>query len=463
MLGLAMLRNTALLMISTLLLGGCPRTGAGTLLTRGAVHEQKGETKKACRLYWQAVSEGRLATDERFDARRSLVRCAHRLGRLGPLVARARATLKRHPADPLAHYTLALAALKRSGGRMDLALSHLRAAGRAAPQEAEYPHRMGRVLLTASQPANAVSPLRQAISLRRRWAPPRIALARALALLGQAAQARQVLVPLAECSPTAKEVMRGSAVISDMARLADPLPPNARPLFDRAMALLNRDFTAAAAVVLRKACRQFPYVSSFPLLTGLAEIRLSNYGAAIIRLRRAARLNPVDPAPPLHLAEVLANLGRTSDAVVLFGQARRLNPASRRAHVGLGTALLGLRRSAEALPVLRQAAALSGRSAPTLLSLGRALLKAGKLDEAKRVLRKAARWEKTGVRARLALAELLLKQYRSTRDESAAERLFRQAKKLLDEILKTSPESSHARNLRRKLTGSTEAINPRPR
>ncbi len=456
-------RIAALLLISTLLSGGCPQTAVGTLLVRAAAHEQKGETHQACRLYWQAVREKRLGTDERFSAWRSLVRCAHSLGRLGPLTGQARATLKRHPDDPLAHYTLALTALKRASGRMDLALKHLRAAQRVAPQEAEYPHRLGRVLLAAGQPADAVGPLRRAVNLRRRWAPPRIALARALALLGRYARARQVLVPLAQCSPTAKEVQRGSAVISDMARLADPVPPKARRLFDRAMAFLHRDFTAAAAVVLRKACREHPYVSSFPLLTGLAEIRLSNYGAAIIRLRKAARLNPLDPAPPLHLAEVLANSGRTSDAVGLFRQARRLNPASRRAHMGLGTALLKLQRSTEALVVLRQAAALSGRSAPTLLSLAGALIRAGRLDEAKRVLLKAAQWEKTGVRARLALAELLLKQYRSTRDESAAERLFRQAKKLLDEILKASPESGKARNLRRKLTGSTEAIKPRPR
>lgn len=456
-------RSSVLLLISTLLLGGCPRTTSGSLLILAAKHERAGETKAACRLYWQAVNETRLGTDERFSVRRSLVRCAHLLGHLGGLTGRARATLRRHPNDPLAHYTLALSALKRAGGRVDVALAHLRAARRVAPQEAEYPHRMGRVLLVAGRPAAAVKPLQLAVALRSRWAPPRVALARAFAALGKYARARQVLVPLAECSPTAKEVDSGSEVISDMARLADPLPPKARPLLDRAMALLERDFTAAAAVVLRKACRKHPFVASFPLLTGLAEIRLSNYGAAITRLRQAARLNPLDPAPPLHLAEVLANLGRTTDAVALFRQARRLNPASRRAHMGLGTALLKLRRPDEALPVLRRAVSLSGRSAPTLLSLGRALIRAGRLGEAMRVLRKAARWEKSGVRARLALAELLLKQYRSTRDETAAERQFNRAKKLLDEILKVAPDNGRARAMRRQLTGSTEALKPRPK
>jgi len=456
-------RSSALVVIATLLSTGCPRTTSGTLMVLAAKHERAGETKAACRLYWQAVSETRLGTDERFSVRRSLVRCAHRLGHLGGLTRRARATLRRHPNDPLAHYTLALCTLKRAGGTVDVALAHLRAASRVAPDQAEYPHRIGRVLLVAGRPAAAVKPLTRAVSLRSRWTPPRIALARAFAVLGNYARARQALVPLAECSPTAKEVDRGSEVISNMARLADPLPPKARPTLDRAMALIERDFTAAAAVVLRKACRDFPYVASFPLLTGLAEIRLSNYGAAITHLRRAARLNRVDPAPPLHLAEVLVNLGRSTDAVALFRKALRLNPVSRRAHLGLGTALLKLRRSDEALPVLRRAVSLSGRSAPSLVSLSRALVRAGRLGEAMRVLRKAARWEKSGVRARLALAELLLKQYRSTRNEAAAERQFKRAKKLLDEILKAAPDNGRARSLRRKLTGSTEALKPRPK
>ncbi len=458
----AMNRWTALLSITALLATGCPRATSGTLLARAAKHEKAGELRQACRLYWQTVSETKLTGDERFSARRSLVRCAHGLGHLDGLTALARATLKRHPGDSLAHYTLALAALKRAGGQVKAALAHLRAARRQTPAEAEYPHRMGRVLLVAGHPAQAVKPLKLAVSLRSKWAPPRIALARAFAVLGKYDQARKALVPLADCSPTVKDVARASAVISDMARLADPLPPKARPLLDRAMALLEREFTAAAVVVLRKACKLHPYVASFPMLTGLAEIRLSNYGAAITRLRLAARLNPVDPAPSLHLAEVLANLGRTPDAVSLYRKALRLNPASRRAHIGLGTALLKLRRSDEALPILRRAAALSGRSAPTLLSLGRALIRAGRPDEAVKVLRKAARHEKTGVKARLALAELLLKQYRSTRDEAAADRLFRKAKKLLDEILKAAPDNGRARSLRRKLTGSTETIKPRP-
>jgi len=455
-------RTAALLVTATLLLHGCPNTTTGSLLVRAVKQEGAGETHKACRLYWQAVSELRLKGDERFSARRGLVRCAHRLGHLGGLTGLARATLKRYPSDPLAHYTLALATLKQANGTVEAALAHLRIARRTSPREAEYPHRIGRVLLVAGRTAEALKPLQQAVALRRRWAPPRIALARTFAVLGRYARARQVLLHLAECSPTAKEVMSGSAVISDMARLADPLPPKARPLFDRAMALLERDFTAAAAVVLRKACREYPFVASFQLLTGLAEIRLSNYGAAITRLRQAARLNPLDPSPPLHLAEVLANLGRTTDAVVHFRMAQRLNPVSQRAHIGLGTALLSLGRSDTALPILRRAVALSGRSANTLLSLGQALLRAGRLDEASRVLRKAARWEKTGVRARLALAELLLKQYRSAQDETDAERLFNRAKKLLDAILKDAPENGRARALRRTLTSSTEALKPRP-
>lgn len=456
-------RSSALLVIAMLLSAGCPHTSAGSLLDRAAKQARAGKTTLACRLYWQAVSDTRLVNNERFSARRGLVRCAHRMGHLGGVTGEARATLRRHPNDPLAHYTLALATLKHADGRVKVALGHLRAARQAAPQEAEYPHRTGRVLLVAGRTAEAVKPLQRAVALRPRWAPPRIALARAYAVLGKYARVRQTLVPLAECSPTAKEVRRGSAVIDHMSRLADPLPPKARPLFDRAMALLQRDFTAAAAVVLRKASREHPYVASFQLLTGLAEIRLSNYGSAITRLRRAARLNPLDPSPPLHLAEVLANLGRTTDAVVLFQQARRLNPVSQRAHMGLGTALLTLRRSEAALPILRRAVALSGRSAPTLLSLGRALIRAGRLGEAKRVLQKAARWERSGVRARLALAELLLKQYRSTGDEAAAERLFKQAKKLLNAILAAAPENGRARALRRKLTGSTEALKPRPK
>jgi Flp pilus assembly protein TadD len=409
------------------------------------------------------VTTTRLKGDRRFAARRGLVRCAHQVGRLGGVTAHARATLARHPNDALSRYTLALAELARAGGRADAALAHLRAAARAAPGEAEYPHRMGRVLLAAGRPGAATPHLQRAVSLRGRWAAPRIALARALALGGHYAKARQALAPLAECAPSAREVERAETVITDMARLADPLPPHARPLFDRAMALLQADFTAAAAAVLRQACRAHPWVATFSLLTGLAEIRLSNYGAALNRLRQAARLNPVDPAPPLHLAEILANLGRTNDAVPLFGRARRLNPASRRAHVGLGAALLKLRRVDAALPVLRQAAALAGRSSPALLSLAGALIHAGRLGEARRLLRKAARYEKTGVRARLALAELLLQEYRQTKDEGAAERLFARARRLLDTILRIEPDNGRARALRRKLTGSTEALKPRPR
>ncbi|MFH2008870.1 MAG: tetratricopeptide repeat protein [bacterium] len=452
---------TVQLVVTTCAAAACAHNATPQLIARADEAGLRGRHRRACELYYAAVNRADLRGEARFTTRQALIRCAQRLGHVGALAARARAVLSRYPGDPLAHYTLALTELIAARGTTAAALRHLRAARKSAPGEAEYPFREGQLLYTTGRLADAARALQAAIRMRPKWARPRIALARAWATLGKPTRVRQVLMNLPDCNPTSRDVTRASAVMAVLARQADPLPPEARPLFNKAMELLERELTAAAAVVLRRASRRFPQVATFALLSGLAQIRLSNYGTALSMLQRAARLNPADFAPPLHLAEVLSSLGRTGDALPHYRRAKNLNPVSRRAHTGLGTTLLKLRRTEEALPVLRRAAALSGRSSTALQTLAEALMASNKLLEATRILRDAVRWERRSTRAKLALARLLLRRYRAARSEQNAERLFQEARRLLRSVVRLAPDDEQARRLLRSLSGSDAA--PRPK
>jgi len=352
----SLISDILLQVVTTCTVVACAHNATTRLIARADQASAKGQHRRACKLYYAAVDRPDLRGDARFTSRQALIRCAQRLGHVGALAAQARTVLKRHPGDPLAHYTLALIELVAVDGTSAAALGHLRAARKTAPREAEYPYREGRVLYAISRYADAARALQAAIRLRPKWARPRIALARTWTTLGKFTRARETLVGLPDCNPTAREVTRASGVMAVLARQADPLPPEARTLFTRAMDLLERELTAAAAVVLRRASKRFPQVATFALLSGLAQIRLSNYGFAISMLQRAAKLNPLDFAPPLHLAEVLSTMGRTLEALPHYRRAKDLNPVSRRAHTGLGTTLLKLQKTQEALPVLRRAA-----------------------------------------------------------------------------------------------------------
>ncbi len=448
-------------LLPTLLAACRPSTGA--LLRHARTEERAGRNERACRAWYTALRRPDLAPARRLPVLRSLVRCAHRIGRLAALRAEARARAQRSPGDAEAHYLLALAAMVDASQPVDAALGHLAAAERAAPTEAEYPYRRGLLLLTAERFPDAAKALAKAVHLRPRWAAPRIALARAYAARGRLDEARRALQPLPSCNPTTAEVKRASEILATAARDADPIPPGATPLFKKAMRLLQREFTAAAAQTLKKAHERYPNVATFALLYGLTMVRLSNYGNALALLQTAARLNPVDAAAPLHLASVLAELGRPEEAVKRYRTACRLNPVSQRAYAGLGATLLKLNRVAAALPMLQRAAALSGRNPRALRSLARALASAGRLKEAIAMLRDAVKQQPKQAEARYELAEFLIRRYRAAASEAAAEHDYKEARRILRALVKESPENTAARTLLRRLTGGAEGRDQVPK
>jgi tetratricopeptide (TPR) repeat protein len=435
------------------LAAGCAPRGATDLAAAAAAARKQGDAPRACALIHQAWERPDLVDAARLDATRQLVQCAQKLGHLEAVAARLRRILERAPGDPAAHYGLALVELLGARGRLDTAIRHLEAARRSAPDLRELGHRQGMAELADDRFGAAAATLAETVRRHPTWAAPRLALARALAALGRGAEVRRVLAPLAECQPTAQEADRAAEVIADVGRLADPLPPEAQPLFRKAMDLLDREFSAAAAGVLRTARERFPSVATFALLSGLAQIRLSNYGAAIEELRVAARLNPADHAPELHLAEVLLELGRPVDALPHLERAVALNPASRSATLALGEALLALRRP-EAVAILRRAAALSGRSPAALRALGRGLAEAGRFAEAARVVEDARRLAPADVATLVQLGALETQLYRRDRTPGQAEKHFARALAVLREALRLAPNDEAARTLLRELTGS---------
>ncbi|MDY0003378.1 MAG: tetratricopeptide repeat protein [Polyangia bacterium] len=453
----------SLLVAAVSITPGC-RPSTGSLLGRAKEAEGKGRHEDSCRLLGRALQRGDLGAGRRFAALRARLRCAHRTGHLAAVQAEAQAAATRRPGDAEPRYILGLSAVLAADGRSADAARHLKEAARLDPSEAEYPYRLGLLHLAAERPKEAALALEEALRLRPHWAAPRVALARAHAEQGDARAARRILESLADCAPSMSQVSEASSILETLARDADPIPPEARPLFDQAMKLLGEEFTAAASGVLKKAHEEHPQVATFALLYGLAMVRLSNYGAALTLLGEAARLNPEDPSAPLHYASVLQELGRTKDSIAHFEAATRLDPVSRRAWQGLGEALLSQKRVEEALPALKRAAALSGRDPAVLRSLGQALAAAGRVEEATGLAREALRRKPADVELRFELAELLVRSYRSTVGNRSADKLISEARALLETVVKDAPEHEAARTLLRRLTATAEGKErPAPR
>lgn len=450
--------QTSSLALSLLFSAGafaCAPSTAG-LVKRAKGAEKADNHQEACRAFHAALARPDLTGSRRLAVHRARLRCASRTGHLAALQAEARARLARRPGEPESHYVLGLSELLMATGTGAEAARHLALAQRADPGEAEYPYRLGLVLLAKERPVQATRALGEAVRLRPRWASARVAYARAWADQGNPDEVRKALESLAHFTPTLKQVSDASVLLSTLARDADPIPPAAQPQFDEAMRLLDKEYTAAAATVLKKAHEEYPRVATFALLYGLAMVRLSNYGAAIGLLQEAARRNQQDPTAPLHLASVFQELGRTKEAVTHYQEATRLDPVSRRAWRGLGETLLSLQRVGEALPALERAAALSGRNPRVLRNLGKALASAGRLREAIDLLRDAVRRDPKDVEGRYELAELLVRLYRATDSEAAAEKVFTEARALLRAIVKDAPTHEASRDLLKRLTAGAE-------
>lgn len=422
----------AAVLLACVACGGIDAAGrADEVLGAAAEHKRRGRLAEAL-AHYEAVL---VAEPQNVDALRGLVEVHHRLGRLDPLKTRFSTAIEKAPGDAYAHAGLGLVHAALGGSSGPKAVEELSLAVKFAPKVADFPFRLGVVLLESDEEARAREALARAVELDPRRARYRLPYATALARTGDRAGALVQLAAVLALSPTRDEVQLGE---KSARLLVDPFrgfPQPAREQYELALGWLQGDGAAQAQQALDLLLERFPELAILHATSGLCALRANDTGRAIASFRRAAELdpgladpheylgdlyfgrgrpdtareyfeaalqrNPYLPGPRRRLADVHLKEGRKSEAAAAFGTYLLLRPDDFEAHVAYAT-LLGELDRAEAGAAWDALVARFPRRADALIGAARyAFVRAAKSQKAED---RAAQKEKARVALEAAVA-----------------------------------------------------------
>jgi tetratricopeptide (TPR) repeat protein len=299
--------------------------------------------------------------------------------------------MRRAMSDPVA-----LARIDALFRRGDLAAA--RAEGeallRTRPGDPALLDLVGTISCHAGDLAGGAEFLRRALTIAPEQLPTRIALANALALMGDAAGAEAL------CTSDAPELLRlRGYLLQSQLRFAE-----AADCYEQIVVADPTDWEIWNNLGnARRAASDLPGAldalnRARQLRPDLAPIQL-NYAmslAAAGRLEeslepcaRAARLEPRNPVPALELGRLLCNLGRHSEALESLRRAAALAPGEVETQVELGRAHAGLGELAEAEAAYRIALRLRPNHALAFLELGIVLERGNRVDRLEPLLQDA--------------------------------------------------------------------------
>jgi tetratricopeptide (TPR) repeat protein len=326
---------------------------------------------------------------------------------------------------------------------------------RLRPDDARWPHLLGRLLQAAGRLPEASMALELAIERAPDDAAAHVYLAEVRQLQGRPADARQHYERALEQRPGDPAALAGlgqaSLEAGDAAlaaerleaalaatpgadRLHYPLGLAYRQLGDEEKA--RQHLLAAGSVGVRPVD---PLVDSLEelksgerahLLRGHMAFRAGHYGEAANSYHRAVREVPDSAAAHLDLATAMARLGYTEGAEEELRTALALDSASATAHYNLGALMLGRREIAGALVHLRRAIALDPEDGAAHAALGQALIADGDTEAALGELQRAERLGAPSETGFLLEAQLLADRGR-----------YAHTRKLLEHAFETIPSS----------------------
>jgi tetratricopeptide (TPR) repeat protein len=229
----------------------------------------------------------------------------------------------------------------------------------ARPAGARAQNNLGKALLAAGRPQEALPHLEESLRINPRWATTQYNLALGLARLGRQPEALPHFQTAVQLDP---------AFAAARIRLG--------------LALLEAGRAAEAFPQLAEAVRLRPDLAEAHANLGNALAKAGRDAGAVGEFAEALRLRPAEAEYHFNLALVLAAMGRGQEAMAQFEQTVQLNPAQAEARLDLGIALAQAGRVPEALPQLEEAVRLRPDLAEMHCNLGIVLAQSGRLAEA---------------------------------------------------------------------------------
>ena len=370
-----------------------------------------------------------------------------------------------------------LGALLRACDRVRPAGTCFLEAGRLAPREPCWPYLAGEALLRSGDAEAALVPLRQAVertdTSHQDGLAPRLRLAEALMLVGQDAEAEQLLHRCLELEPDHPSIHLSLGMIADargnaqearrhLQRCANS-PFTRQHACARLAALCQRLGDQTAAAQYARSAAAFPQDQHWydpwmmeclkQAVGRAARARYlealeaqGRYSEAVAELRTLANLHS-DPQALVALGRNLAQMGDLPHAEEALHEALRLAPDNVQANYVLGKILWAkaeeLARNntddPQAAALYREAATYAGRALVgkpdhglAHLLLGRCQLRLGRRDNARESMREAVACAPELVEPALALGELL-----------AAEGQSAEARRCLLDAQRLAPPDDH--------------------
>ena len=251
------------------------------------------------------------------------------------------------------------------------------------PDYAPAHMRLGKVLVAANRPVEAVTALERALDLAPELQPARVALAQLLLAEGQLERAEELLQAVLAAAPRHEQALTTLSQV--YMRLGRP---------DEAREVARRSGTAAAynlyddPLMSEVVAEEVSSVQIWERAKSFLDN--GNYEQAAIGLARVIELTPDNAAAHLQLAVALGQLGRPEQALQHLEHSVRLQPESADARRRLGGLYLQLNRPDQAVEHLRAALGLDADAVQTSWLLGSALVQTGRTIEAIDTFAKAA-------------------------------------------------------------------------
>ena len=198
---------------------------------------------------------------------------------------------------------------------------------------------------------------------------------------------------------------RAALVLTEAAWRLDPGNPRVANV--AALALLQGDRPADAAVMLERAIDRAPSHFALRLNAAMARARAGDLKAAEEHLARASAISSGAIAPRLLLIDLRLRAGRAAEAVSAAEALSRERPEDPRAREALGRALRAAGRPHEALATFNEAERLAPAWAPASIGAGWAALETGDAGAARDRFRRALEITPSAWAASLGLAEAL--------------------------------------------------------
>jgi tetratricopeptide (TPR) repeat protein len=227
------------------------------------------------------------------------------------------------------------------------------------PAGARAQNNLGKALLAAGRPQEALPHLEESLRINPRWPTTQYNLALTLARLGRAREALPHFQTAVQLNP---------AFVAARIRLG--------------LTLLEAGRVTEALPQLEEAVRLRPDLAEAHGNLGNALEKAGRDAEAVGEFEEALRLKPEEAEYHFNLALTLAAMGRGPDALAHYEQTVRLNPAHAEARLDLGIALAQAGRLAEALPQLEEGVRLRPDLPEMHGNLGIAFAQAGRLAEA---------------------------------------------------------------------------------